>query len=659
MRKIFSILFILIVVGFLYVVPSYAALSEGYISGCLEAPEWTPSHAANLTIKTKEQGAKNIPAVNTDTWVFVCITAGEDTHCSAGGDGSTDELLFGSKEHYNKMLDMIGEDGKGNVGYVGGVVEGTGYSNQSPPPQTDNNAGNPQFTSDVTWGDAYYPGVTHQWSWVQVAAPIVEDGEGAGAGAGGALQQGTTPFDQEQLILDTKECAIIGWDPRGVVFDVNTLLPVKGISVELSKLNPVNDTYEIVPNGLFLINPSSTSHPGKENGQYSFFVDTGWYKLKLINPERQIVSLTSSQLETATKLGIDNIYIEDEAIEEVIVDGIGIVKIANIPVDITDESLLVKELAIMDNVAPTLEGNGIRLFGRVSHPKTKMIITKDMMDGTGAIKQFVTTDYTDGLGEYPNKLISQTVVSAEPLVFQNATLTFELNSFYTTGVFTQKEQGGNKVARFLKEVWGGVLKKLEARAAVTPKNTIVIKPMPLYIEGIAYDTNGVTIPKAIVGLYPFYSEKPYYLTVADENGRYKIGSQHIPRFEYKLRYKKATGEVVVIDMSTFIKQNAKLIIKEGIKPFVAKKTTLAEDKKIQDYFTNVTTPIELKAPNKPSTSSRNPSVSSTPQTGTGGGTTGAGMQGIVMVVVAIIVLIMIGVGAFIMMKSKQQSSSQY
>ena len=656
MRKILTLLFVSIFVGLSCVTSSYAALSDGYISDCLNAPGWTPSHAANLTIKTKEQGAKNIPAVNTDTWVFVCITAGEDTHCSAGGDGSTDELLFGSKEHYNKMLDMIGEDGKGNVGYVGGVVEGTGYSNQSPPPQTDNNAGNPQFTSDVTWGDAYYPGVTHQWSWVQVAAPIVEDGEGAGAGAGGALQQGTTPFDQEQLILDTKECAIIGWDPRGVVFDVNTLLPVKGISVELSKLNPVNDIYEIVPNdGLFLINPSSTSHPGKENGQYSFFVDTGWYKLKLINPERQIVSLTPSQLETATKLGIDNIYTKDQSIYE----KAGTVKIANVPVDITDESLLVKELTRIDNVAPTLEGNGIRLFGRVSHPKTKMIITKDMMNAAGEIKQFVTTDYTDGLGEYPNKLISQTVVSAEPLVFQNATLTFELNSFYTTGVFTQKEQGGNKVARFLKEVWGGVLKKLEARAAVTPKNTIVIKPMPLYIEGIAYDTKGVAIPKAIVGLYPFYSEKPYYLTIADENGRYKIGSQHIPRFEYTLRYKKPTGEVVVIDTSIFIKQNAKLIINEGIKPFVAKKTTLAEDKKIQDYFTNVTTPIELKAPNKPSTSSRNPSVSSTPQTGTGGGTTGAGMQGIVMVVVAIIVLIMIGIGAFIMMKSKQQSSSQY
>jgi len=661
MRKILTLLFVSIFVGLSCVTSSYAALSDGYISDCLNAPGWTPSHAANLTIKTKEQGAKNIPAVNTDTWVFVCITAGEDTHCSAGGDGSTDELLFGSKEHYNKMLDMIGEDGKGNVGYVGGVVEGTGYSNQSPPPQTDNNAGNPQFTSDVTWGDAYYPGVTHQWSWVQVAAPIVEDGEGAGAGAGGALQQGTTPFDQEQLILDTKECAIIGWDPRGVVFDVNTLLPVKGISVELSKLNPVNDIYEIVPNdGLFLINPSSTSHPGKENGQYSFFVDTGWYKLKLINPERQIVSLTPSQLETATKLGIDNIYTKDQSIYE----KAGTVKIANVPVDITDESLLVKELTRIDNVAPTLEGNGIRLFGRVSHPKTKMIITKDMMNAAGEIKQFVTTDYTDGLGEYPNKLISQTVVSAEPLVFQNATLTFELNSFYTTGVFTQKEQGGNKVARFLKEVWGGVLKKLEARAAVTPKNTIVIKPMPLYIEGIAYDTKGVAIPKAIVGLYPFYSEKPYYLTIADENGRYKIGSQHIPRFEYTLRYKKPTGEVVVIDTSIFIKQNAKLIINEGIKPFVAKKTTLAEDKKIQDYFTNVTTPIELKAPSpgkknsfNPPASSRNPSGNLTTQTG--GGTIGAGTQGIVMIVVAIIVLIMIGVGAFIMMKSKQQSSSQY
>lgn len=650
MKKIFTFLFVSIFVGLSCVTSSYAALSDGYISDCLNAPGWTPSHAANLTIKTKEQGAKNIPAVNTDTWVFVCITAGENTYCSAAGDGSADELLFGSKEHYNKMLDMIGEDGKGNVGYVGGVVEGTGYSNQSPPPQTDNNAGNPQFTSDVTWGDAYYPGVIHQWSWVQVAAPIVVDGEGAGAGTGGALQQGTTPFDKEQLILDTKECDKIGWDPRGVVFDVNTLLPVKDVSVELSKLNPVNDAYEIVPNGLFLINPSSTSHPGKENGQYSFFVGTGWYKLKLINPERQIVSLTQSQLETATKLGIDNIYVENVPIEEVV----GTVKIANVPVNITDESLLVKELTIIDNVAPTLEGNEIRLFGRVSHPKTKMIITKDMMNAAGEIKQFVTIDFTDSLGEYPNKHISQTVDSSEPLVFQNATLTFELNSFYTTGVFTQKKNKENIIARFLKGVWNRVLEKIEAKAAVTPRNKIIIKPMPAYIEGIAYDTKGVVIPKAIVGLYPFYSEKPYYLTVADENGRYKIGSQHIPRFEYKLRYKKPTGEVVVIDTSTFIKQNAKLIITEGIKPYVAKKTTLAEDKKVQDYFANVTTPIELKVPNKPSTSSRNPSVSSTTQTG--GGITGAGMQGIVMIVVAIIVLIMIGVGAFIMMKSKQQQT---
>ena len=652
-----SFLFVVIFVGFSWVIPSYAALSDGYISGCLEAPGWTPSHVATLNIK---KGEKNVPAINAPTWVFVCVTSGVNTYCSTGGDGSADELLFGTREHFEKMKGMIGPDAEGNIGYVGGVVIGPeNWSTQIPPGKTNSNGADPQFAEVTTWGDAYYPGVAHQWSWVQEAVPIQEGG--GAAGTEGALQQATSPFDK--LVTSTfNDCEKISWDPRGVVFDVNTLLPVKGLAVELYKRN-AQDIYDLVPNGLFLINPSSTSHPGPppaENGQYSFFVDTGWYKLKMTNAT-PIVILSSTQMDIATNLGIDNIYTEDKAIYE----EIGTVKIANIPVNVTDETLLIKDLTIIDNVL-TSEGGGIQLFGRVSHAKTKMIITKNMMDAAGVIKQFITTDYTDGLGEF-NKSLTQTVDSTEPLVFQGATVAFELNSFYTTGVFSQNKNKEDTIAQFLKGVWDGVLEKIETKAAVTPSNTIIIKPMPTYIEGIAYDVKGVAIPKAIVGLYPFYSEKPYYMTIADENGRYKIGSQHIPRFEYKLRYKKATGEVIVIDTGTFIKQNVKLIITEGIKPYAEKKTTPAEEKYAQNFFANITAPIEMKDPNQTqkatssnkyaagsssNSSSRDPSGNPTK---VGGGMIGQGMQGVIMIVVVIMILLMIGVGAFIMMKSKQQT----
>ncbi len=644
MKKIFSFLSVLVVTSFLFAGSVNATLAPGYISGCLSAPGWTPSHAAVLTIK---QGDKLKAAPNKETWVFVCITRGtEPTYCTAGGTGEADNSLFKSMDNYNKLKSMVGTGG-----YVGGVIEGAGYSTQMTPKKTNNDEANAQFVGEVQWGDAYYPGVVHQWSWVQVAPPVENAGAG---GAAGALQQGTTPFDQ--LAKATKDCAKIAWDPRGVVFDTNTFLPVKGVGLKLLKRNDVINTYEVVPSGLFVINPASTNHPGGENGQYSFFVDSGWYKLTLLNTDK-ITVLTAAQLDTATKLGIDNIYSEDKAIYE----QIGTVKIANIPVAVTDQTRLVKDLTILDNVSPTLEGDGIRLFGRVSHPKTKMIITKNMMDENGITKPFVSIDYTDGLGEY-NKLISQSVDSPETLLFQNATLTFELNSFYTTGVFAQKKDT-NILARLFNSVWDGLFKK--ANAAILT-NTIAIKPMPAYLEGIAYDSKGVAIPKAIIGLYPFFSEQPFYMTVADENGRYKIGSQHIPSFQYELRYRKPTGEVIVVDTTTFVKQNAKLFFAEGIKPFVEKNTTVVEDKKVQDYFANVTTPIELNSPNQAqkigskntggsSSMSNTQDTAGNPIQQTGGGALGQGTQGVIMIVVVIMILIMIGVGAFIMMRSKQQT----
>ena len=263
MKKILSFLLTSVFFLIVYAHPSQALLT-GFVSGCMSAPGWTGSgHSVDLSIA---QGGLSHPATNTDTWVFVCVTRGTDTYCSTAGDGSADKLLFGMDNtnpdsHYQKLKGMV------NGGYIGGVMNGAAFDNQNPPRKTNNDASNPQFDGVVTWGDAYYPMVVHQWSWVQQAAPT--DGTGA-VGDQAAQHQATLIF--QHLSEDTKNCVPIGWDPRGVVFDVNTLYPVKGLQIELYKKNDTTGIYDFVPNRLGLANPTSTSNA---NGQYSFFVDAG------------------------------------------------------------------------------------------------------------------------------------------------------------------------------------------------------------------------------------------------------------------------------------------------------------------------------------------------------------------------------------------------
>jgi len=630
-------LFAVVIAYSLCVQPSHA-LINGFISGCMNAEVVDDGHTASLTIK---QGGVSTPVANKKTWTFVCITSGANSYCTTGGTGQMDQELFGNLDQYNIL--------KGMAQDIGGVTTGKN------PTTTDDSA---KLSETIKWYDVYLPAVIHQWSWVQEVEPT----GGAGtAGAVGAQQQANLAFDK--LSEDTKRCVPIGWDPRGYVFDVNTFFPVKNVQVELYKKNTAG-TFDFVPNALGLSNPTTTN---SNNGQFSFFVDNGWYNMKLKNPGMNIATLTTAQQTTANKLltdvdGKSNIYVENVAVEE----KIGTVAIAHIPVSVTDQSLLLKNLVVIDSVPPTAEGDSLRIFGRVSHPKSKMIITMNMINGAGEAKQFIKTDVTDGLGEF-NKLISQTVDSEEELFFVDATVKFELNSFYTTGVYSKNIDKQNKIG-IIGKIKEFFIKKIEVSAATTT-DMIVVKPIPSYIDGIAYDALGKAIPKAIVGVYPFYSENPMYVTVADENGRYKIGSQHLPQVQYKLRYKKPTGEVVIVDTSTFVKQNVKLFVQEGIKPFDIRKTSAAEEKATNSKVSESVTTSDITAmaqagKTKTTTSSRGGSSGSsqsnknteTPiptQNGT------AGMQGIIMVVVALLVLLMIGVGAFFVMKSKQQAPPQY
>lgn len=653
------VLFPVFFIAFFAVGNVRAIAFQGFISDCLDAS--MVHHTASLSIKPDGQVK---PQADTETYIFVCISGGglSGTRCTTGytvngtlytaADGSTFRTaddVFGNITHLEELRAITKDkSGGGEPATVGGVDGGIN------PRLT--NANGSAFVTNPTWTDVYEQGVDHQYSWLQ------KDNSaglgGAGAGTAGAQQQAT--FDFAKITAGNKECAKINWDPRGYVFDAKTLHPVKGVAITLFKGDP-GGAFAFLPPGLGIVNPQETK---QLNGQYNFFVEPGYYKLEVSSPHAAIADLGTVDI-NYEKLFLNSldaterlkIYQKDQEVQEVA----GKVAIAHIPVTLTNTSLLINSLQV--SPPGRSEDNGkINIFGQVSHPKTKIKITRIFSLGAGSPVTMDEEVFTNDLGEY-DKYINQLEVNTQGnvMLLENLKVEFFINSFYTSGTFSRNT---NVFMRFVGKVWDYFSKNTIVSAASS--TSFNIKPIPTYVEGVAYDTKGKAIPGAIVGVYTTFSNNPMKITVADEEGKFKIGSQHLPRFEYEFRYRKPTGEVIVVDTGTFIKQNTKLLAASGVNPFAEKQTTIAEDKKVQELLANNgpepnldLKPAEKNKKNSTSdfSSARNPSVSSVNSTKASG--VGAGMQGVIMIVVVILVLLMIGVGAFMMMKSKQQSTPQY
>ncbi|MCX6732272.1 MAG: hypothetical protein NTV98_01900, partial [Candidatus Roizmanbacteria bacterium] len=194
----------------------------------------------------------------------------------------------------------------------------------------------------------------------------------------------------------------------------------------------------------------------------------------------------------------------------------------------------------------------------------------------------------------------------------------------------------------------------------SPTNSFSGEVIPAYIDGIAYDVDGKPIIEAVVGLYPSYSENAMFYTTTDQNGKYMIGSQHIPESQYSLRYKKNTGEVVQVDTSTFIKQNVGYFVTNEIKPFNQRKATLIEEKNSQELFTKIVgnkTPdmTSVAKGSKNNSGLKNELRNSTQQSSStllDSAQRAVGAQGIIIGLV-ILILVIISGGVFVILKSKK------
>lgn len=566
MKRVFSLLFLILFFFSISIESTFAkgSLLKGFSSNCLDARMAGADAARMIIIPSKR------PKENKKTYIFMC--SGKKNICGASSTDGTNinALLFGiTSQKANEEL------GKAGIQTQGGVTSG-----KNPTTTTSDGLG---FIDDpIIIAQHTEYGIFHRFFWVQ---SLSDDGEIQTPVETLAPDQGLV-FDENdmtmklgQIIFDTpapslptttgkgegKQCANIKWDPRGFVFDAATLNPVRNTTITLYEKKDDN-TYVQVTSGIGLMNPYTTS---TDSGQFNFFVNPGLYKMTVNSPNIAIADKSSInpayQQLFADEKSQTNIYEKNTDIEEVA----GRVAVAHIPVQVTNKNLIIDtlQLIIKDavvNIDEVTHKTRMHITGTVSHPKSKLTIMLTMVDSAGEIVVAPPiVSFTNDLGEYETYIDQEQFGSdGKQLFLQNINIKLELNSFYNSK---------------------------------TNSISYDIKPVPLYIEGVAYDTQGAPIPGAIIGIYPFYSpENPMHMVIADKNGRFRIGSQNIPEVDYTLRYKKPNGEIIITDPATFVRQNSALYLTEGINPFETKQISAAEQVNMKTLIDRTVTENDLR-----------------------------------------------------------------
>lgn len=579
-------------------------------------------HNADLSAYPMGTEGKGSPIPGFPVYVFVRI----DNKLTTGNPTvDLDPNVLGSRANY----DYLGQFGFGKLGKVGLTTsnptepaDATGLV----PPVVD-------WHDDLNAEDAK----DHFWFGMQIVPPT---GNGVETGNDLAQKFGTFEFSRAK---GGSDCEYIKWDPFGYVFDAQTLAPIPNAIITIYDAK----TGKIVPAGTgpgtVATNPFRTA----ENGSYTFFTDEGSYKMTLegsYNGKPLVIEDVVANVNPSysdPSYGYTNLYHTGMVITEV-KNAAGVVEIvrSDIPVKTVGVPPAV-QIPQLQEVNIDRTGEQITVKGKVSAlPAEVIAIYKDLVDPNAIQTLPVTVDAVERRFTFTgDQTLENGYVFSEIAVKQ--------------GTLTNKGFFGAFIS--LIHSIEDTLFSVRAQNVTSMK----IDPIPSYIEGIAQDGTGNILTSALVGIYLQGSNVAAYQTKTDINGHYVIGSQFVPPLPYELRIKKVTGEIIKLSTTEYLRQNAEYHKTNDISSFSTIKTTTAIDSNNTLVVTKTVVPQNNDKTNTNGSQKGNNTGSSN-QTGAEptkapgiAGMVGAGSQGIIMVLVAIVMLVLVGIGAFVMMKSKQ------
>ena len=350
----------------------------------------------------------------------------------------------------------------------------------------------------------------------------------------------------EKIIFpdDPKNCASlvipVKIDPYGRVFDAVSLEPIPNIGVSLL------DNNKKLVNLPMVTNPQNT----KEDGVFNFVVPAGTYYL---NPN------LLSNYSIASSNDIDSNYTKaysnllKSTNEQIIEKGTPVHKdIALKPLNGKPYTANPTKInyGVVRNGAKTL------ISGRVSHPLTIIHFIQNGKD-IGITKANKWGGYSVVLDNSKIEADSQIEISFEKV---------DLTKKSTT---TQSMNILNKIEKYFlpKEVLAQTLNK------AVKGSSFFVDPIPSYIEGIAKDKNGKVLSNSMVRLKLTMSDKSYYETKTDENGKFTIDPKYIPVFNYKIEIVDSVTKKILVTNSIvdFAKSNNKYLAENKINLMTATK----------------------------------------------------------------------------------------
>ncbi len=562
---------------------------------CLK-PTRTGTHESSLAVK---DGVTYDTTKPTYVVVKIAYDIG-DTNPSADNSGMTagsatlDTHIFNSTDGLNKLVEKLG--------FSGGVSKG----------------GNPASAFPVEWADDLSKtqggseARSHFWYGMQEETPVPTTVPVQGNQ--GAQQQGTIDWVKSQG-KGAADCEFLSWDPFGYVFDAVTHGPIQGVYVQLLTSKTTNGEYTPVPVGIGTGKVPANPVVTNSDGSYKFYVDPGFYKLELLgdaakSSKKYTIEKDITKIKTGYKeFGYEQIYIAETP--EVIQEVAGKVERRDIaietigaPAPFSTNGPKVQEIFVHSAIQ-----NGeqmIRLSGRVQFiPVDLIAIYKDSGNVVVEEKKF-------------------SLVPGHKYVPQNSTNDRNFD------IWTNASSADGK----------GALSELRVVSKYSTKiQTISIPPMPSYLDGIAYGSSNAPVVGGTVGIYLEGSNKPAYITSTDSVGHFVVTSEWIPSFPYELRYTSATGDTTKVTTTEYLKQNGAYHASKAVQSYSAIITDASGKTKNLKTAANAAKPSGRGTDLLPTTP--------------GQGSITSGTQGIIMLIVVIMMLLMIGVGAFVVMKSKQ------
>lgn len=522
-------------------------------------------HRVRLTTRADVKGIPNDP----NTYLTECLEIDEGgvpkTVCTTGDSTLDKELFCGDPastdpqcDHLQILKDKVEysvEEGKyGDYGIY--HVRNGQLEKKQPPTKIATNANGDIDPTAIEW-QSFTPDETYRKFLIWNKTANREDQQPANSSGLGGQQQADLNF-----LFRSSSCIGEQWDPYGKVFDMNTLEPLNGASVTLKQYNTATQQYE---ESFANTNNPNISNPFRTQifGKFNFIVQDGDYTLTpslggYTHPASNIGTALSPEIRARTNKIYTNIYYSDsDPIRQS-----GVIQQRDIPMKLAPGAVAVKSPLKIITENQQVQTNGQIIYsGKVSHPFAQLKVEICETSGTC----LTPTIYTSQLGG-PDKDGNFRITLDQKLLINGQTFKKTFTAVdLTTAPLTSVPLWISKALTFLGSFIGSVEAQEQGRSV-----TSTSQPIPTYIEGYAYDTDGNLLPNAIVGIYVNFSNNPIYQTRANAQGYFKITSDKLPTTGYSIGYattpnQKAKSKVTT---SQFLQQNNEFITAEKVDPYM-------------------------------------------------------------------------------------------